>query len=80
MPDAAKAAEVGGRAIIVCKVKTNGTLEDCRVDSESPEGMGFGQAALRVSKLFKMKPTQKDGTPVEGRTIRVPIAWFVPGA
>ncbi|GAA0868257.1 hypothetical protein GCM10009116_04300 [Brevundimonas basaltis] len=34
-----------GLAGITCRVRDNGRLRDCRVESEFPEGSGFGRAA-----------------------------------
>jgi protein TonB len=68
-----------GQATITCSVKANGTVENCNIDSESPEGMGFGNAAVRLSKLFKMKPQTSDGQPVEGAKVSIPIAFKLAG-
>ena len=40
--------------------------------------MGFGDAAMKLSKLFKMRPQTKDGQPVDGGTVRIPIAFRLP--
>ena len=38
----------------------SGTL-DCSVASEEPADQDFGSAALKISKLFKMRPQARDG-------------------
>lgn len=63
-----------GTATISCKVTVNGFLDRCTVASESPEGYGFGEAALILSKQFAMTPTIRGGKAVEG-SVRIPINW-----
>ena len=65
-----------GRAAIWCVVDARGALVDCTVESES--GEGFGEAALRLSKLFRMRPMDATGVSVVGRRIRVPFRLFPP--
>lgn len=71
----------GGKATISCKVTTQGALTLCRVLSESPQGGGFGGAAIALSSQFAMKPATQDGRPVEGE-VRIPINFpaFTPGS
>ncbi len=78
-PDRAIRTNQGGRATIECKVSAAGVLEDCHVIEESPGDLGFGDAAMRLAPLFTMRPMTKDGTPVGGGTIRIPIRFILPG-
>jgi len=77
-PERAQRMEVEGRASISCTVDARGTLQNCSVASETPSDAGFGDAALRMSKLFKMRPMTKDGSPVDGGKIVIPIAFRLP--
>ena len=77
-PDRAQRLEREGRAVIECQVTASGTLTSCSILSENPPDMGFGDATLRASKYFKMRPQTKDGTPVSGGTVRIPLVWRLP--
>ena len=74
-PDRAQRMNVEGRATISCTVDARGTLQNCAVTAEDPPGQDFGDAALRMSRLFKMRPMTKDGAPVDGGKISIPIAF-----
>ncbi len=62
------------RATITCKVNTEGFLRDCKVVQQSPENLGFGEAALALSPLFRMKPAIRGGKPQDGE-VTIPIVW-----
>jgi protein TonB len=68
-----------GQASIKCSVTAKGTVENCMVVSETPDGLGFGAAAMRLSKLFKMKPQTRDGQSVDGAEVTIPIAFKLAG-
>lgn len=77
-PTAAKAAKIGGRAVLECDVKADGWLAGCKVRKEDPAGYGFGEAGLALSGYFRTEPSFDDhGAPRTGRRIVVPIT-FVP--
>jgi TonB family protein len=65
----------GGRAVIGCKVSAEGTLYDCAVVEEDPSGAGFGAAAVVLSRQLLMRPAMKDGKPVRGAKVRIPVTF-----
>ena len=71
-----KAMDYGkdGGATIRCTVQKDRTLAKCAIASETPAGFGFGDAALQMSKLFKMKKAAKPGAQVS-----IPIKFQAPG-
>lgn len=70
--------EVAGRATLSCTVTAKGSLENCSVVSENPADYQFGEAAMKLSRLFRMKPKTLDGAPVDGGQITIPIVFTVP--
>ena len=77
-PDRALRLETEGRATLSCTVSAKGTLGNCSILSEDPNDMGFGDAAMKLSKLFKMRPMSKDGQPVDGGSVRIPLRFTLP--
>ena len=75
-PDQAAGAGVrAGRGVADCLVAADGTLTDCRMTGERPDGLGFGEAALRVAGQMKMNLWSGDGRPTTGARIRLPIEF-----
>jgi protein TonB len=74
-PERAARLEKSGTARLSCKVRANGTLEACSVLSENPKDLGFGEAAMKMVNLFQMKPETRDGEPVSGASVTVPVTF-----
>jgi len=77
-PERAQRMGIEGQASISCLVTAEGTLTDCSVLSEDPPDQFFGNAALSMASLFKMKPQTINGQPVGGARITVPIRFRMP--
>jgi protein TonB len=74
-PDRALEREIQGRAVLQCRVTASGQVTACTVAGETPASAGFGDAALKVSRYFRMSPQTEDGRPVEGASVRVPVTF-----
>jgi protein TonB len=65
---------VSGRVLLDCIVGADGRIA-CSVGSETPQGQGFGEAALRIAQSFRMAPQTVNGSPTDGGHVRVPITF-----
>ena len=70
-PDEAK--ETSGRAVVQCAISAQGEPSNCSVQSETPTGSGFGQAALGLARKFKFKPKTLNGVAVDGGVATIPV-------
>lgn len=67
-PDAAIKRKLEGVSRMACHVTQAGDIHDCRLVAELPQGVGFGEATLKLVPLFKAKPGAQ---PIENLPITV---------
>jgi len=73
-PEAALQADASGAAVIACDATPDGSPVNCEVRSETPPGMGFGQAALGIVQRGRVIASD-DGADAAPRrfAVRVPF-------
>jgi protein TonB len=74
-PAAAMERGIQGGAVVRCVVTADGGLADCVVTSETPSGVGFGKASLRLVAQYRMAPQTPDGQSVAGAFVIIPVNW-----
>ena len=74
----AQAKWKSGRAVLACRLSQTGRATDCAVAEETPAGMGFGEAALKLAPLFQFTTHDAAGKSLVGGTFQIPLAWTAP--
>jgi TonB family protein len=75
-PPRALAAGMGkARVVLSCEIGPQGGLADCRVSSEEPKDLGFGQAALALSRGYRVQRWSDEGLPTVGQAINIAIGY-----
>lgn len=72
-PAAALRRNMEGAVQLDCLVTTSGALQ-CAVLSETPANWGFGAAAIRIARDYRMVPAMRNGAAIEARyQMRIPF-------
>lgn len=61
-----------GTVLLQCTAAANGSLINCTIEGEDPDGAGFGQAALSAARRARLSPRT-----VDAAASGVPIRWMV---
>jgi protein TonB len=76
--EAKRAGVTAGAVRINCAIAETGRLRDCIVRSENPAQLGFGEAALKLSRHFQMAPESRDGVPTAGKRTEFLLMFAAP--
>ena len=76
-PAPALRLEISGSATLKCNHDAQGQLSGCKVTEQSRPDKGFGDAALRLARTFRLRPTLSDGSPLTAGeiTFKVPFDY-----
>ncbi len=74
-PNQAAQRGVQGLAVLNCTVNAYGNLTACSVVGEAPASLGFGSAAIRISKGFRFAPKDLEGVPTANGTFVTAIRF-----
>lgn len=77
-PELPRQLMIEGFARVRCEVAANGVPQDCVVEQESPEGLGFGASARMMAPSFEMRPALQPGARNPDTTVRIPISFRLP--
>jgi TonB family protein len=80
-PAAALLEDLSGEATIACSADAEGHPTDCRIESESPAGYGFGEAARTVVMRGRIDPSSLSGeNGADVFTVRIPFSVSIEGS
>jgi protein TonB len=67
---------IGGSVELACIVPKPGKPKRCWIISEHPRGIGFGRAALAMSRIFRIKPVLRNDDVLDLPVI-VPVVFNI---
>jgi len=76
-PLEAAAAGQSGVAHAACVARWDGVLEDCRLLSETPRALGFGEATLGAARHHRLEPVAPQGSDPRRGLVHLSIRWQV---
>jgi hypothetical protein len=69
----------GGKVLLQCRIGHLGQLRHCEVLEDEPQGVGYSDTALQLSRLFLAGPADPEGPSIAGMTIQIPITFAPAG-
>lgn len=78
MPERAKRKGRTGSAVLKCIVQPDGRLGSCLEVSETPAGLDFGAAALKMIGLFRMAGRTSTGLATAGLSLTLTVEFPPP--
>jgi protein TonB len=76
-PDRALTDGTSGSASLLCTVSAAGTLSGCSVTSETPSNRRFGNAAMSLTRYFRMQPGAVNGQAIDGAQVSFTVRFTV---
>ncbi|MBB4154674.1 protein TonB [Sphingomonas jinjuensis] len=66
---------IGGEVLLACAVRRPGHPDRCIAVVETPKGIGFADAALRLSRTFRIRPNRINGRDAADLPVMIPITF-----
>jgi hypothetical protein len=76
-PKAARLAKIEGTVWMSCFVLRFDRVSDCKLIGETPEGQGFGRAAMRAHKAFRIRVHNQSGRRIYNEWVTVRSHFMV---
>jgi TonB family protein len=70
-----KPGHQAGEVVLKCKLHPDGTVSDCAVVDQTNPAAPFGEAALKASTLFRIKPRMANGTATDANWVLIPVSF-----
>ena len=74
-PERALSNGESGSAALLCTVSAAGTLSNCSVTAETPSGRRFGNAAMGLTRYFRMQPGAVNGQAIDGAKVSFTVRF-----
>jgi protein TonB len=66
---------VGGEVLLACAISRPGHPDSCIAVFEAPKGIGFADAALRLSRTFRIRPNRINGRDAADLPVMIPVTF-----
>lgn len=66
---------IAGASVLCCTPQNDGSIQ-CKTNAELPADSGFGDAAVKVSRAFRMSASEVQAWRSRGEPVRVPITFL----
>lgn len=74
-PEEAMPYQLAASVVLECEVEVDMTVINCEVQESTTPGYGFEDAALRLTRKFRLHPLYMDNSPVARAKVRIPISF-----
>jgi len=79
-PATARRMGVEGAATLSCVIRRDGTMGECAVTGENPQGLGFGGAALIAMTYYQVDVDGPNAAQISRRLPAITIRFALPPA
>ncbi len=66
-----------GEVVLKCKLHPDATVSNCAVIDQTNPKVPFGEAAVRASSMFRIRPRAANGTATDENWVLIPVSFDV---